>query len=283
MKKIIAFLIAMLVVVFSALSAGAQYQEELNQVLDETVTIKNGQVMFFTHNITKNNTWKADLISENEKPKTVHAKDCVDSPSVVYVDPSTKYALSIYHELSGSGEGNYNYGKTGGTYQKVRIKLSQYDDHFNEDGSHTKKEFTFRFGDDVHIGEDWYASSLVFISGGAVTFTAPDENGYVEFYVTQKVGGFTQYDTDYSYRYQRGSITTVGGGGGVHRSIYGFTKGAVSGDTVCTIKDVTSIQLYIAKRQDLSSLAQYRADADSNGEINVLDATKVQLHLAKVE
>ena len=180
MKKIVALLVAMLVIALSALSVGAEFKEELNQALDETVTIKTGQVMFFTYNITKNNTWKADLITEGEKNKTVCAKDCVDSPSLVYVNPSAIHKLSIYHEISGNGEGNYNYGNTGGTYRKVRIKLSQYDDHFNEDGSHTKKEFTFCFGDDVHIGEDWYASSLVFISGAAITFAAPDEDGYVE-------------------------------------------------------------------------------------------------------
>ncbi len=48
------------------------------------------------------------------------------------------------------------------------------------------------------------------------------------------------------------------------------------------IMDSTTIQLYLAKLQDLVDNARITADTDENDDVNVLDATYIQMYLAKL-
>ena len=77
----------------------------------------------------------------------------------------------------------------------------------------------------------------------------------------------------------------------VYDSIYDFvlenristaTVGDVNGDGTLSINDATKIQLYLAKRLDLSDGQKNVADVNGDGVISVRDATRIRLILAKI-
>jgi hypothetical protein len=118
-------------------------------------------------------------------------------------------------------------------------------------------------------------------SGGVINFVAPDEDGYVEIYVSTSLKYNTVFYTDYMYtaRY------TEGGGGGYNGGVMTeLRKGDVThNDSVSIyITDATLIQRYIAKRETFDELQTYKADADNNGVVDVMDATLIQRHIAKL-
>ena len=58
--------------------------------------------------------------------------------------------------------------------------------------------------------------------------------------------------------------------------------GDVDGDGEVSVLDATAIQLHIAKLKELSDEELSRADTDGDGEVSVLDATQIQLYIAKL-
>ena len=58
--------------------------------------------------------------------------------------------------------------------------------------------------------------------------------------------------------------------------------GDVDGDGDISIMDATAIQLHIAKVSELTDDELSRADTDKDGEISILDATAIQLYIAKL-
>ena len=62
----------------------------------------------------------------------------------------------------------------------------------------------------------------------------------------------------------------------------GLLIGDVDNDGSVTIMDATDIQLYLAKTITLSDEAIKRADADGNLDISIMDATRIQLFLAQI-
>ncbi len=282
-KRAVALMLALILLAMSVISTCAYGEEEYNEVLDETIEIGNHQVHFYTYNISKNHMWAARLsYGENFYSHTdVYARDCVDESYSLNLLGGSIYKLELVHPEGGSGNMELSFDNTGGTYRKVRIKLSQYS-HFNEDGSHTSDKFTYYYGDDQHVGKSTYASVLVFVSGGVVTFVAPDENGYVEFYASEKIGADTIFDTAYEYEIYNDGFYTSGGNSGAGGNVYGLSKGVIDNNRLhIKIDDVTAIQRYIAQYNSFSDLQKYRADVDCSGAINILDATKIQQHLAK--
>ena len=58
--------------------------------------------------------------------------------------------------------------------------------------------------------------------------------------------------------------------------------GDVDGDGDITIMDATAVQLHIASLEILAADAQKRADTDVDENISIIDATNIQLFVAKL-
>ena len=59
-----------------------------------------------------------------------------------------------------------------------------------------------------------------------------------------------------------------------------FIRGDADMDGQVSIMDATAVQLHIAEIEKLTDLAALAADADKDGEITILDATEIQLYIA---
>ena len=58
--------------------------------------------------------------------------------------------------------------------------------------------------------------------------------------------------------------------------------GDVDGDGKITIMDATEIQLHIAKTKTLTDDALSRADTDKDTKVSIMDATAIQRYIAKL-
>lgn len=175
-----------------------------------------------------------------------------------------------------------DYSTTGGTYQKVRIKLSDFNSYFNSDGSYDKtsvgETVTLHFGDPEVIDNGTYYSVLQMYSGAAYTSVTPDENGEVEFYVSLNIGQAVHFSTNYAWI----KGLSVGGGGGTARTIAQICKGNVDLSTGgVSIKDATYLQRYLLKleTEPLSDLQKFNADVNNDGKIDIIDVTAIQKFL----
>lgn len=64
--------------------------------------------------------------------------------------------------------------------------------------------------------------------------------------------------------------------------VYGFI-GDLDGDKEISIMDATSIQLYIAKLLSFDETSTLLADTDRDGDVSIIDATAIQCFIAKLE
>lgn len=159
-----------------------------------------------------------------------------------------------------------------GYYKKLRLKLSDFSDYFNEDGTHTKDGHNYNFT----VESNGYASSLIFHSGGALTAVTPDENGFVEFYFCTNLGVPTRYTTNFAYNLP----TESGGDSGLSGSILnGFMVGDADKSGFVDIDDVSQMQKYIAGISEFDSLTEINSDINNDGHVTIDDVTAVQNYL----
>ena len=282
-KSVLSLILMLTIVISCTISFGAtDNSKSVNDIhiLNDKITLKNREVCFSTYNITKNNPTIASLVKEDDtKFVEIKAKDCVATPKKVSTPQGANYEFWTTFGGAKSGGGDFNFDNTAGVYRKMRVKLSHYE-AFNEDGSYIDDDHNYRFGDIEYVGESVFKSSLIIISGGMITFVAPDKNGYIEFYASTDIGEKTTYHTFFDYKIKNSTQNITGSGGAVTFDMYDFLKGGGSIGYI-TINSVTDIQRYIAKAIDFDKMQRYRADVDNNGDITVLDATRIQLYLAR--
>ncbi len=293
-KKLLSLVICILMIVMSTVYAFAVETEETAvqaepdlQVLGDTITLKDNQVMYTTYNLTENHQWGIMLENNNEDGASITRmfRDCVDEPQIINTEEGTTYELWTCDASGRSGTQTARFATTGGEYVKVRLKLNAISDYFNEDGSHTKSDHNYHFGDEERVGKSRYSAGLAIKSGGVITGVAPDENGFVEFYVCTDINVSTNYFTDYSYtiHYENGRIVYGGGGGTNGGSVHGFRIGSVDGSYGVYIKDATKVQMYTSKLTEFDGMQEFRADVDRDGKVNIVDATKIQLYVSKYD
>ena len=241
------------------------------RVVGEVTQPDNYAVLYKTVQFANSST-SLDFLNPNTGDKVYSSLyfDYNNPVSVYLPDPQGYLCL-----MNGSGNiyTTYNYNKAGGTYQRIRLKLSKFSDDFNANGTYTK---TFFDGEphDYNFTEEYngiYSSRLVFISGGAITSTAPDRNGMVEIYVSTNLGD----ETIYMITCKEGLAS---GGGTTGTQLCGFTVGDVDKNGSVNLADAAAIQKYTLNPAGtaLDDLARRNADVDRNGSINLLDAIKVQ-------
>lgn len=284
MKKIISILLSVaMLATTAAITANAASVDE-NTVgahkytsLGKT-TLKDSQVRFYTYNFTKNNP-KTGIRMDDltmHMSKDFLFNDITGEYKQISVSGASLFEHWIILESGRGGTQTRRYGKTGGTYEKIRVKLSDYSDYFNSNGTHTKDGHNYNFTTQKS-GDTKYSSALVFWSGGIFTAVTPDKNGYVEFYACKDIDEDVRFFTDFRYD----TPSTHGSGGGMNGGYFkGFTMGDADMGGYVNVDDVTKIQSYSAGIENLDSLQRRNADVTGDGKIDIGDATMIQKHLA---
>lgn len=283
MKKIISILLSTVIIiataVFSANASTAGDNNGVNShnnfsVLEQT-TLEDNQVRLYAYNFTDNNPKTGIRFVDTELNTS---QECYFNGLTTYKQISMPVDTTFknWTILEGTSDGcsPVRYDKTGGKYEKIRIKLSDFSDYFNADGTHTQKGFNYNFSTQKN-GENTYYSSLIFVSGGIYTAVTPDKDGYAEFYVSKAIGAEIWFDTSFVCR--SGNKTDSSGGGEEFRNL---KMGDVNLRGTVNVDDVTKVQSYSAGTEELDSLQRRNADVTGDGKIDVDDATMIQKHLA---
>lgn len=292
MKKIISVLLSAVLVSATAISANATgYVKDYKGFCDlsKTIVLQDNTVALFSSEIDySTNTFGMRFFGKNGAVLDGVFKDTQNGAKTFYCTPGEIYRRAMSNGIGNSTDGRYryNFDKTGGTYKKVRINLSVFDNYFNADGSCTKElgtssgiyhDYKFKYED---LGDrNFCNSSLVMISGGAYTAVTPDRNGDVEFYVCTDIGTVTEYITEFEYR-RNG--TRGGGGGKTGVYIRELTFGDVDGSEGVDVDDVTKLQMFIAELGDVDDLGYFHSDTNCDGVIDVEDVTYLQFGIAGV-
>lgn len=296
--KLAAACVCTAVMIVSTVNAGAASTEnELTgsksspsfNVLDEKIEISGNQIYTSAYNVPDSSGYRFVFNSKNRDSHTVQFADLVKSPSIIDLEPTQDYVFLLYSNKGGGTDNVYrSYKSTGGTYRKIRIKLSDFSSRFNSDGSQTKKNsvygtHVFKFGAVETTSNAEFYSALCIRSGAAFTAVTPDENGEVEFYVSTDIGIGAGYCTDFRYKYinENGSITSGSDGGTTGGGLIGLDIGDTDSNGSVNVSDVTKIQMSLARLDMLNNLQQFTADTNSDGKVSVIDCAYIQMHLAK--
>lgn len=199
----------------------------------------------------------------------------------LYLPSSNGYEYEhIFHSGCSNGVFLLNFNKTGGTYQKIRVNLSKYSDYFNSHGRRTLTlgGTTHEFNFSKEFGGE-YSSSLIVVSGGAVTAVTPDNNGMAEFYVSTNLGDTTFFTTDFL---MKAGSTTSSGGGNTGQRFKGLTMGDTDKNAYVEVSDATCIHKHLAEIAPLSGVALRNADVNRDGKYDITDVTAIQKYLAGV-
>ena len=299
MKKLTVLLMAGVVAVCGVQSAfAAQTEEDAVAVSADagfrtvsTLSIKQGKMTFYSYNLSYNTT--ANLRLENETKNTadsVYFKDFYNRSKTIGISSTDTYKPMMGCGGGLSGGGTFTYENTGGKYDVVRVKISDFIAELNKDGSSTrynsvlKKDVTYKFTEQFESNGDKFYSALFFESGAAVTCATPDKNGEVEILVSRNPAHRLAYSTSYGYSIVSTGGHTSGGGGGVNRrSVAGLRMGSVDLDSYVDIKDVTRLQQILSESERAGSLAKRNGDIDRDGSLTIRDATILQQYLAEYD
>lgn len=291
MKKILSVLLSAALISATAITANASGNVKWFfgfADLGETTVLEDNTITVFASGIDNStNTFGMRFFAPNNGcVLDASFKNTDVSPRTLYCPLDTTFKRAMSNGISNSTDGRYryNFSNTGGTYRRVRVHLAVFDSYFNADGTCTKEvgsnsgvfhDYKFKYEDMGN--KDYYNSSLVVISGGAYTAVTPDENGYVEFYISTDVGATTEYITEFAYR-----RNGVNGGGGGKTGVFipKLTFGDVDGSEIVDVNDVTTLQMFIAGLKDIDSLAHFHADSNSDSYVDVADVTYLQFGLA---
>lgn len=224
--------------------------------------------------------------SNDQESETIYF-DFASGSKMLYLPNTDGYVyMQLFKNISATWNKNSNivFAGNGGEYERIRINLSDFTDDFNSDGTFTtwtRSSWTpmeyhdFNF---TNESDGVYRSSLIFISGNAVTGVVPNaSNGTAEFYVSTKLGVRTEYMVDCRYTVTVDGKKHYGSAGGALSTILsGLTIGDVDKNGFVQLADAILIQKYVLKPTGFDRLSRRNADVDRNGNINLLDAIKVQ-------
>lgn len=284
MKKVLsialsAFMVALSIVSVSGATTDSNVTDtsESFTIVDKDI-IPNDTLKMYKYGSIDTSTRIKIVDNANSNALNIYPSSIFNVMDNIPLSSTAGYKLWLY--VDGSG-GNYNrdvcFNKTGGTYEKIRIKLSEVSSFFNEDGTHTQTldgdTHNYKFTNENNV----YRSSLLFISGSALTFAVPDENGCVEIYAGTNLGDRIEYMAMLS-----SNVGSTSGSGGISGStLNGFRIGDVNKTDNISIIDATAIQRYLADKEVFDSIQQRSADANNDGFVNVLDATAIQKYLVE--
>ncbi len=224
---------------------------------------------------------------ETVLPHHIYSSMPNEEPNFIYVvDPDTE----ITSEFSGNKtiDGNWYYYYGNGCYGETYGGECIRGDH-----DHTIRDTYIVAGVEALCGSSWdlfdTSNQMTFNKKtGAYEITYTDVPvGNHEFMVTKnfEFGPITPGNPDYNEAKVTvdGSIVkiTYTEGVGVDVEVTPPLLGDVDGDGVISIMDATEIQLAVAKKITLTQKQEKYADTDFDGEVSVMDATAIQLFVAK--
>lgn len=285
-KKIISAILCAAIAAASIASSSAVEADNpasgasLNYKIIGETTLKNNYATFYTFGSSFDPTAGISFKDRDTSNTVLDYYFTSPTPSGVSKHLPSDSGYSI-RTLLGSGSGSCNralkFVSTGGTYEKIRVKLSDFSTYFNDNGTHTMAFFDDPSHDYNFTKESSaYTSSLIFFSGAAITAVAPDNNGYAEIYVSTKLGCETFFTTDF-----RGNNSI---GGGISGSTFaGFTIGDVDKSGYISLNDAILIQKYNVGMETFDKLSKRNADANRDGVINLKDTVKVQKYNLHIE
>lgn len=291
-KKIISIILSAAMIICPAVIPASAAQNPVANpsfsVISRT-TQKDGDVVFYSYNVpsTTMANVKIEDISTG-KATTYQCKDFYNHPQVYTLGKKlfkTMTGIQMPSSSGGSSAPDLDLRHSGGKYELVKFKLSDFDDYFSEKGTRTMtydgKKYVHDFSDHTTAEGDIYSSCLFIYSGGAINHVVPDKNGEVQAYVSAEIGVPTEFTTDFHYSLIHTTGSTGGGGGRSGQKFYGLTMGDCDLSGRSDISDVTSLQMCAASQLSFNSLQIRNGDLDKNNAIDITDATMLQQALAK--
>lgn len=289
-KNISIILSAAMIICPAVIPASAAQKPVANpsfSVISRT-TQKDGDVVFYSYNVpsTTMANVKIEDISTG-KATTYQCKDFYNHPQVYTLGKKlfkTMTGIQMPSSSGGSSAPDLDLRHSGGKYELVKFKLSDFDDYFSEDGTckgtYFGKTYVHDFTDHTTAEGDIYSSCLFIYSDGAINHVVPDKNGEVQAYLSTKIGEPARFTTNFHYSiYSDGHF---GGGGGCSgRTLRGLTIGDCDLSGYMDISDVTTLQMYAASQLSFNKLQVRNGDIDRNKTIDITDATMLQQALAK--
>lgn len=154
--------------------SAAQTQEEPVAVdkstgyrLVTTLNVKQGTMLFYPYNLSSGTT--ASFRMENETKntsQTIAFKDFYNHPKTISISSSDTYKPLMGCGSGLGGGGTYTYENTGGRYDVIKVKVSDFISELNKDGSSTRyinvlgKNVTYKFTEQFESNGDKFYSAL---------------------------------------------------------------------------------------------------------------------------
>ena len=254
-------------------------------------TQQDGVLTLYNYNVSADTKAAIKIEDSNGKETTYNFADFYNHPQTYNLGKGIFSSSTWVTMGSGGGGGSapsINLENSGGKYEYVKIKLSDFSSYFNTDGSHTEKEnyvgnhkYKFR-EEEADANGNRFTSVLLIYSGGAVNHVVPDKDGMVKIYISTKPGDSVRYATTFNHIIHHDGSVSYGGGGGTSGSyIGGLSIGDADMNGYMSISDVTAVQRYSAKMEDFNSAQIRCGDLNGDGDVNIVDATLIQKALAE--
>lgn len=288
MKKLISA-ITSTALILTAVSMGsvsaATAPEEKDYKIIDSIEIPANQIKVFSFNY--NNDFNCGVgFKEAGKEADDYAtgntaffkNSTFTQPQTISLTPDTEYTRWFIGTGDVSDKNQlYSYDKTGGTYEHIRMKATDIQNFPKNLGFTEGTKFTFinkeyDLAKPVKENDIYRVANLSIISGAAVTGFIPDKNGYIDFYISTKLGDETHLVGE--YRNESEWLTPKAD------ILRGLSIGDVNSNGRINIDDATALQSYIAELSELDSLSKRAADVDRDGKIEVNDVTMLQKYLA---
>ncbi len=282
MKKIISITLCIILILLGTISANAAEtfsgvisQKPYFELVGEKVYVPNNTILKYAYNIPSSYQYYLQLRNIKDSSNIIDIKftDCNKGTKLVS-GVSAEYEIFSYDQSRGISSGNpHSYKDTGAYYQKVKVKLSDFCEYFNEDGSHT---YTIERINDTHNYDftdgTKYKSSLIITSGAAMTAVIPNRDGTAEFYIKLSIGkSDVEFYTNISAYFE----PTTYGTGSVESPLK-LGMGNVNLDYCLDINDATYIQKTLVNNESADKLYRFLADVNGDGVVSILDATALQ-------
>lgn len=282
MKKIISITLCIILILLGTITANAAEtfsgvisQKPYFELIGEKIYVPNNTILKYAYNIPSSYQYYLQLRNIKDSANIIDIKftDCNKGTKLVS-GVSAEYEIFSYDQSRGISSGNpHSYKDTGAYYQKVKVKLSDFCEYFNEDGSHT---YTIESKNDTHnynfTDGTKYKSSLIITSGAAMTAVIPNRDGTAEFYIKLSAGkSDVEFYTNISAYFEPATYGT-----GSVESPLKLGMGNVNLDKGLDINDATDIQKTLVNNESANKLYRFLADVNGDGVVSILDATALQ-------
>lgn len=255
-----------------------------------TTTIPNNTVRMYTYNLDVGEGLDGygyrDTVTG--EVKLLSAIDCIgkDFLSINLNSPNGYHLLQYRSGVTGINRNEvYHFDKTGGEYERLRIRLSDFITFLNENGTytHTFEDGTSHIFDFSGNEDSKFSSSAFIMNGAAVTAVKPDSNGEIVFYASREIGVVPQFRCNVylnTTTMNDGDIVSCKVRDGIKNNVSYLMMGNVNYDNDITIDDATFIQKYLSDQLYFDAISKRNADVNNDGLLTIDDVTYLQKYIA---